>query len=287
MRHRQRGHARRRRCLPVIVVVLVLIAGCRPGGGVGGGTGGGGNNPNALYETDAGLPNHTVFRPRDLAAVTRPMPVVVWGNGACSAESSFFGSMNLPLAATGVLVLANGTPGGSGSTTWQQLIESVDFAIRENGRQGSKYFGKLDTDAISAQGQSCGGVQALQAAADPRIKSVIAWNSGFLWGRETGMPKLHQPVAWLNGGPSDLAYPVANTDFAEMPAGIPAVLGSYGDVGHMGLFTNATLAQHAAAVNRSWLDATLYGEPQAKAQFVGRDCALCTGTQWTLQSKNW
>jgi hypothetical protein len=42
-----------------------------------------------------------------------------------------------------------------------------------------------------------------------------------------------------------------------------------------------------ATVAKYWVDASLYGDAAAKAQFVGADCGLCTGTQWKLESRNW
>jgi hypothetical protein len=290
------GMTRRRRIVPAIVVGLVLLTGCnRPGGGGngGGGNAGGGNSDAALSETDAGLPKHTIYRPRDLAAITRPMPVVVWGNGGCMGNGSTFGPMLTPLAATGVLAIANGAPGGSGQTTAQMLLDSVDWAVRENSRQGSKYFGKIDVEAISAQGQSCGGLEAIKVSSDPRIKSTVLWNSGIFANGGLGgvgkdaLTKLHGPTAWLNGGTSDIAYQNAVDDYAKVPATVPAVLGSYGNVGHMGLWTNAATARQMATVNRAWLDASLYGDATAKQQFIGADCGLCRGTQWKIQSKNW
>jgi hypothetical protein len=282
----QRGRAHRRRFLPIIGVGLALVAGCTmPGGGGGGAQTG--TRDGANFEVVSGLANHTIWSPTNLASVTKPLPIVVWGNGACAGESSFFGAMLAPLAASGVVVFSNGTPGGSASTSTSQLIESIEYATKENARQGSKFFGKLDLKAISAQGQSCGGVQALEAAADARVGSVIAWNSGFLYGRPTGMPKLHQPVAWLNGGSSDIAYSVATTDFAQVPAKIPSVLGSYKNVGHMGLWTDATLAKADAVIAKNWINAVHYGDATAKAQFVGANCGLCNGTGWVMQSKNW
>src|SRR5580704_7147315 len=37
-----------------------------------------------VMEMDAGLPDHTIYRPEDLSALNgTKLPVVVWGNGAC------------------------------------------------------------------------------------------------------------------------------------------------------------------------------------------------------------
>jgi hypothetical protein len=55
----------------------------------------------------------------------------------------------------------------------------------------------------------------------------------------------------------------------------------------MGLWTNTALSAQMATVSRAWVDATIYHDAAAKAQFVGANCGLCTGTQWKMQSKNW
>jgi hypothetical protein len=285
-----------RRGLGVALVLstAVLGASCsRPGTGGGGGGGGTGGNAAAVWEADPGLPGHTVYHPRDLAAVTRPMPVVVWGNGACTANGTYFQNFLTPLSAKGVLVLSSGNPNGTGQTNWQQLVQSIDFAFKENTRVGSKYQGKIDTGAISVQGQSCGGLEAIHTSAvDQRVKSTIVWNSGtFATGGMGGasradVGRLHGPTAWLNGGPSDIAYPQAVADYGL--AQVPAVFASYGDVGHLALWTNDANALKMADVAKWWLDATLYNDATAKAKFVGPGCGLCTSPPWTnVQSKNW
>ena len=247
----------------------------------------------AMYETDTGLPGHTVYRPSNLAAVTEPMPIVVWGNGACRADGTWFQEFLTPLAAHGVLVIASGRPGGSGSTTSDMLIDAIDWAIEENTRAGSKYRGRLDTDAVAAMGQSCGGLEAIGASSDPRVASTVLWNSGIfpsggLGGVDkTALQRLHAPVAWFTGGESDIAYSNAVDDYQRVPSRIPAVIGHYGDVGHMGLFTDPEVEREIVGVAADWLDATLFGNASARAEFVGRDCGLCSGTEWAIQSKNW
>lgn len=246
-----------------------------------------------MYETDPRLPGHTVYRPSNLAAVADPMPIVVWGNGACRADGTWFQEFLTPLSAHGVLVVASGTPGGSGSTTSDMLIDAIDWAVAENSRSGSKYFGRLDTNAIAAMGQSCGGLEAIGASSDPRVRSTVLWNSGIfasggLGGVDkTALTRLHAPVAWFTGGTSDIAYGNAVDDYSRVPSRIPAVIGHYGNVGHMGLFTDPTVERHIVTVAAWWLDATLFGNATARSQFVGSGCGLCSGTPWVIQSKNW
>ncbi len=246
-----------------------------------------------MYETDPGIPGHTVYRPSNLAAVADDMPIVVWGNGACSANGTWFQEFLTPLSAHGVLIVASGTPNGSGTTTSSMLIDAINWAVAENSRPASKYYGRLDTGAISAMGQSCGGLEAIDASRDARVDSTVLWNSGiFASGGiggvdKTALTRLHAPVAWFTGGQSDIAYSNAVDDYQRVPSRIPAVLGHYGNVGHTGLFSDPAVERHIVGVAAQWLDATLFGNAQARSQFVGSNCGLCRGTPWVMQSKNW
>ena len=65
------------------------------------------------------------------------------------------------------------------------------------------------------------------------------------------------------------------------------MLRSYGNVGHMAMFSDPNIERHIIGVAADWLDATLFGNAQARAQFVGPTCGLCSGTPWVMQSKNW
>src|SRR5262249_43126307 len=105
----------------------------------------------------------------------------------------------------------------SAMTKDADLIAAIDWAIKENGRAGSDYQGKLNPDKVAVMGQSCGGLQATAVAGDPRIKTVVIWNSGVFPegagppGRLSGatkasIAKFHTPVAYFLGGPTDLAY---------------------------------------------------------------------------------
>ena len=246
-----------------------------------------------IYETDARLPGHTIYRPSNLAAVSDPMPIVVWGNGACRADGTWFQEFLTPLSAHGVLVIASGSPGGSGSTSQDMLIDAIDWAVAENTRAGSRFQGRLDTTAIAAMGQSCGGLEAIGASSDPRVGSTVLWNSGIfasggLGGVDkTALNRLHAPVAWFTGGESDIAYGNAVDDYGRVPSRVPAVIGHYGDVGHMGLFTDPEVEREIVGVAAQWLDATLFDNAAARSQFVGSNCGLCSGTEWEMQSKNW
>lgn len=103
----------------------------------------------------------------------------------------------------------------------------------------------------------------------------------------TALTRLHAPVAWFTGGESDIARSNAVDDDQRVPSRVPAVIGHYGNAGHMGLFTDPEVEREIVGVAADWLDATRFDDAQARRQFVGTRCGLCSGTEWEIQSKNW
>jgi hypothetical protein len=62
------------------------------------------------------------------------------------------------------VVASNNTNVRSG----QDMIAGMRWAIAENGRTGSDYFGKLDPDAVGSIGYSQGGIGAVSPATNRR-----------------------------------------------------------------------------------------------------------------------
>ena len=133
-----------------------------------------------------GLPEHTVFAPQDLSVFSadHPLPVLVWGNGACT--NSPWEHMNFlnEIASQGYLVLA--TDNIPMTDEWykgpmsrsEQQIESIDWAYAQNADPTSPYYQKIDVKNLCVAGMSCGGLQTLFNCADPRIKTLMICNSG-------------------------------------------------------------------------------------------------------------
>ena len=86
------------------------------------------------------------------------MPVVVWGNGACSADGLSHVNFNLEIASWGVIVIAQGEPRQSGSTNSNQMKQAIDWAVSNAGK-GT--YANMDASRIAAAGMSCGGTEAL------------------------------------------------------------------------------------------------------------------------------
>jgi hypothetical protein len=266
----------------------------------------------AMKEEVASLPRHVVYRPKDLAALgSTKLGVVAWGNGGCSDDGASSRFHLLEIASHGYLVIASGQilsgPGAPPReprpaapqgqlppprTKVSDLTEAVDWALAENTRAGSPYFGRIDTAQIAYSGWSCGGVQALQVASDPRVKTLVIHNSGVLNNGPTNitgisvgkevLQTLHTPVIYIEGGPTDIAYENGMDDFKRITQ-VPAAMANL-PVGHGGTF-NEPNGGAAASVAVSWLNWQLRGDAQAAKRFVGEDCGLCKDAQWSLQRK--
>jgi dienelactone hydrolase len=270
----------------------------------------------AIMEEAASLPMHTIYRPRDLAALAdRKLPIVAWGNGGCVNNGSAFRWFLSEIASYGFLVIANGPIGQDPrslpvppprlrmpnaaqlpppATHTAQLIEAIDWAVAENGRAASALHNRVATDEIAVMGQSCGGVQAIEAARDPRVKTAVIWNSGLLpqptamgGGRvldKSALAELHTPVAYVSGDAEDIAFANANDDFGRLKR-IPALRAYERGVTHMGTYAESGGGEFGG-VAVAWLSWQLKGDRRAGLMFTGRDCGLCVNPRWVIERKN-
>ncbi len=268
----------------------------------------------ALKEEVASLPLHVVYRPADLSKLgDTKLGVLAWGNGGCSDDGASSRLHLLEIASHGYLAIANGTiksgpgtqptpppaPRADGqlpppATSAEQLIEAIDWALEENVREGSELYGRIDPNAIAISGWSCGGLQALKVAGDERVRTVIIHNSGIFSpedavrlpsmdiGKDT-LKKLHTPVLYIQGGPTDIAYANGMDDFRRIDH-VPAVMANL-DVGHGGTFMEPE-GGRAAQAAVAWLEWQLRGDETAKQRFVGAECGLCTDEHWTIERKH-
>jgi len=261
-------------------------------------------NANVIIEEDSSLSNHTIYRPKDLANLAEKLPIVVWGESACLFAGGSFKKFLAEIASKNYLVIADNGFNTLWPTNHTMLLDSITWAIAENSRSGSKYYGKLKVTKIAVMGHSCGGLQALHNGGDPRVSTVVAWDSGIFddGSMSSGMGgatkddllALHTPTMWVNAGPSDIAYAQAEKDFAEVPDYVPAVWANYdlSEKGssvlgaHMGTFYDDKGGEFAR-VGILWLDFILKGKVENKSQFIGQDCVLNTVPKWSVQSKNW
>lgn len=149
-------------------------------------------NPTGKYqvvmEVDETLPEHTVYRPVDLSAFPREdnMPVIIMSGPGCDFDGDSYRPFWTELASHGYLVIAVGLPVPEGTRAPMFHNKSADFitglnwAFKENEREGSKYFGKIDTQNVVLMGQSCGGQLVSKIALDSRVTLLAFWNSGMI-----------------------------------------------------------------------------------------------------------
>jgi len=264
-----------------------------------------------LKEIDPGLPDQVVYRPADLSALgDTKLGLYVFGNGGCSNDGASARLHLLNVASHGYLAIApGGIYNGPGKTEApprpadtsienyapthpEQLSAAIDWALRENQRSGSRYYGRIDPEAIAISGFSCGGVQALTIAGDPRVETVVIMNSGLFIEGETRMggmvetksriEDLHTPTLYVLGGPTDIAYANGMDDYEHINH-VPVAVANI-DKGHGGTYWEPN-GGAASEVVVKWLDWQLRGSADASRTFVGRNCGLCADPTWTYASK--
>lgn len=232
--------------------------------------------------TDARLPGHTIYRPAQLAADT---PVLIWGEGGCVAQGSLYAGFLSAIAAKGVVVIANADPYGVALTDQDAMNAALNWAVGENNRHGSAYFGRLDAGHSVVAGWSCGGLQAYQLAVSrPEIAALGILNSGQLVVDQSQLNRLRVPTLYLLGGPLDVAYSNGTRDFAHLPATLPAFLGS-SDTGHFGTYFQPHGGMYAAVLG-DWIRWHIAADTHAAATFVGPRCGVCVTPGWTVVKHN-
>ena len=267
----------------------------------------------AMMEVDPGLANHVVYRPADLTALgKRKLGVLAWGNGGCRDDGASARHHLLEIASHGYLVIAPGrvlsgptatekaAPRETGAdgrrpapaTTAADVRAGLDWALAENSRRGSRYRGRIDPALAAVAGHSCGGLQAIELASDPRVRTVLVHNSGIFNGgvqsisgymvSKEMLRGFHTPVVYFLGGPGDIAWP-NGTDDVQRIDHVPVVQVAM-PVGHGGTFARANGGAVAQA-SVDWLEWQLRGDKAAARSFLGVSCRLCTVPGWAVVKK--
>jgi hypothetical protein len=255
----------------------------------------------AIMISEPSLATHTVFRPQDLSAFVKKnkLPVIAWGNGACANSPWEHINFLNEVASHGFLVIAIGPmpaegEQGGGRSQSSQLSDAIDWAIAQNNDKNSPYYKKVDVKNIAVSGMSCGGLQTLEMASDPRVTTTVVCNSGVLPTPNGGMPgmpalekedlkKLHTPTLYLLGGETDIAYNNGMDDYKRINH-VPVFVANL-DVGHGGTYREPHGGEFAK-VATAWYQWQMKGDKEASKMFVGDDCGLCNDDEWKFESKN-
>ncbi len=254
----------------------------------------------AIMYSDKSLETHTVFRPKDLKSFGEKakLPIIAWGNGACANSPWEHINFLSEVASHGFLVIAIGPmpqegERGGGRSESSQLIDAIDWAIAQNNDKSSDLYGKIDITKIAVSGMSCGGLQTLETAPDPRVTTAVICNSGIIGGGGgmPGMPglkkdhleKLHTPTLYLLGGETDIAYNNGMDDFKRINH-VPVFVANM-DVGHGGTYGQPHGGEFAK-VATAWYKWQLKGDKKAGKMFTGNPCGLSKSEVWTVEKKN-
>ena len=263
----------------------------------------GGTGPyKVLMLEDPSLEAHTIFAPQDLSPFGKKnlLPVLVWGNGACTNSPWEHYKFLNEIASHGFLVIATGyipmeeAPYRGPMSTSAQQIESIDWAIAQNANKESPYYGRIDVEHIAAAGMSCGGLQTLDNATDPRLTTIMICNSGLFINPGTAVPnmpmpakerlqEIEVPVIYILGGPEDIAYENGMDDFHRLVK-VPAFAANY-PVGHGGTYRQEHGGEFTVPA-LAWLQWQLKGDAEAAKMFVGADCGLANREGWTVEKNN-
>lgn len=257
----------------------------------------------AIMASDSQLATHTIFRPKNLSVFGRShkLPIIAWGNGACANSPWEHVNFLSEVASHGFLVIAigpmpqEGQRGGAGGPTKSvQLSDAINWAIAQNSDKSSPYYRKLDPAKIAVAGMSCGGLQALEIAPDPRVTTVVICNSGILGNPGAGMggmpkltkdhlEKLHSPVIYILGGEKDIAYQNGMDDFRRINR-LPVFAANL-NVGHGGTYARPHGGDFAQ-VATAWFQWRLKGDQQAARMFEGEPCGVAKMAGWKVEKKN-
>jgi hypothetical protein len=173
------------------------------------------------------------------------------------------------------------------------MRSAIDWAESADRDKGSYLHKKIDEHTVAVSGWSCGGVTAFASAvADPRIDSVIGFNtasSPFIGSPQPlreDLLKLDIPLAWIIGGPSDIAYPGQQADWA-LPLKAPLFQAQHAYLGHEGTFTSLEAQHLSAEITLQWLALTLEHDRRAARYLLSDPCGFCDNPNWTTQKRNW
>ncbi len=224
--------------------------------------------------------NEPVPRGQNAAPAAPPAPAAAPAAGAPPRRGQIGGGGELPL-----------DPNETDATVVAQMDMALAWAYAMNELSSSELQGHLDMTRIAVAGHSCGGLQSIKYAADPRIKTAMIFDSG-VYNVPGGMSRvkvskfdlhsLHSPIAYITGGPTDQAHPNALDDASRIKH-VPVFLG-WLPVGHGGTFSQPNGGEWAQiAVN--WLNWQLKGDASAGQWFLGDDCGYCKAANWTVEYK--
>jgi hypothetical protein len=212
---------------------------------------------------------YTIFRPACMKDGEK-YPVITWANGTCGLTHGYAVLLGT-IASHGFVIIASNSTWTNTAPTDSVQERTLDYAAALQEDSSSDLYHRLDLDKIGAMGHSQGAMATVKAAKDPRVKSVIFWNTGvtnekpFLnvsGDRDVGTPTLSA----IQTGTEGATQPGAWVYFHQV------LQTGGGSTGHLVLMEQPDRVWEMAV---AWWQWQLNGDETSKKMFVGTDCGLC------------
>ena len=228
--------------------------------------GGNSNDPSAF----------TLFFPKGVEAGQK-FPLLTFGNGTfCSP--TFYDEFIGHVVSYGFIVIA---PNTSNTGTGAEMLQGVDWALKQNEDPESPIYGKVDGEHIGAFGHSQGGAGTCRAGADARI-DAIATLSG-----TAEIAQIQCPAFFVTSGGEAGSAPDDRIAQTLGDAAHPSLYGitvggnhdEYTDKADEGItaaigLTSNDGVQSRAAVT-AWFDWQLKGKEEVRPLFLEKPCGFC------------
>jgi hypothetical protein len=214
----------------------------------------------------------TIFRPACMKKGEK-YPVIAWANGTCG-ETHGYSALLTTIASYGFVVIAPNSTWTSTTTTAAGTpvqVSAIDYAEALNADMTSPLYQRLDLTKVGAMGHSQGAAATGPTAADPRVKSVIFWNTG------TSNDKPFLNVSGeMDVSATTPASMTTDVNAATKPGAwvyYHKILATGGNsTGHLVLMEQPERVTDMAV---AWWKWQLNGDQEAKKMFVGDGCGLC------------
>ncbi|WP_406311258.1 acetylxylan esterase [Streptosporangium sp. NBC_01639] len=218
----------------------------------------------------------TLYYPRDIAQSPRRHPVIIWGNGTF-AFPVVYRELLLHWAGHGFIVAAANTPQ---SNLGISMLAGIDLLANRDADPGSIFHNRVDLSRIGASGHSQGGAAAIVVGDDSRVDTVLPIQPGPL----ANVNAVDGPMFALAGQYDSIVWPTLVKAFYNDADHIPAI---YGEVRGADHFTVVGDPGPFAAPTTAWFRFQLMGDEEARGEFFGAGCRICSDTRtWSDVRRN-
>ena len=250
----------------------------------------------AIIVSEKSLPDFTIYRPRNVQYAARregPLPILIWCNGACSGSSIGYERMLNEIASHGYLVVGIGSfemvdsERDDGGSNEKMVVDAINWLVKQEKLKTSDYYKAINVSNIALSGHSCGGAQAIANCANSRVKTLLIMNAG-MGGMSMGgaspqtLNSLHCPLIYMTGGPDDVAYENAKTDFGKVK--VKVAWADLSNAGHGGTYGSSNGGEFGRIAIK-WMDWQLKGLKQNARIFLKPDLTGFS-RNWSIQNRN-